>query len=68
MNFEVEKIDIKILKNDLINYFSTAINPFDVDLIEVEEIENLSLDKTIELAKNNGFNLDNYIKTSYEEE
>ena len=68
MNFDTEKIDIKILKNDLIDYFSTAINPFDVDLIEVEEIENLSLDKTIELAKNNGFNLDNYIKTSYEEE
>ena len=68
MNFDIEKIDIKILKNDLIDYFSTAINPFDVDLIEVEEIENLSLDKTIELAKNNGFNLDNYIKTSYEEE
>ena len=68
MNFDIEKIDIKNLKNDLIDYFSTAINPFDADLIEVEEIENLSLDKTIELAKNNGFNLDNYIKTSYEEE
>lgn len=68
MNFDTEKIDIKILKNDLIDYFSTAINPFDVDLIEVEEIETLSLEKTIELAKNNGFNLGNYIKTSYEEE
>ena len=68
MNFDIEKIDIKNLKNDLIDYFSTAINPFDADLIEVEEIENLSLDKTIELAKNNGFNLDNYIKTSYEAE
>lgn len=52
--------DIDRLKEDLINYFNTAINPFDVDITNPEEIENYSFDKLIEVAKDNGFNLKNY--------
>lgn len=62
MKLEEEKqLDIKSLRSDMINYFSTAINPFDVDLIGSEEIENLTEDKIIEIAKNNGFNINYYI-------
>lgn len=53
-------IDIKMLKDDLIDYFSTAINPFDADLKGIEDIENFSNDKIIEIAKANGFNIDYY--------
>lgn len=53
--------DIKRLKEDLIDYLSSAINPFDIDLNGVEEINNLSDNKLIELAKKNGFNLKHYI-------
>lgn len=53
-------IDIERLKQDLIDYFSTAINPFDADLNGVEEIEELPTDKLIELAISNGFNIDLY--------
>ncbi len=53
-------IDIEKLRQDLIDYFSTAINPFDADLKGVEEIEDLSSDKLIELATSSGFNLELY--------
>lgn len=53
-------IDINKLKEDLIDYFKTAINPFDVDLNGIEEISTLSSDKLIELAKSNGFNIELY--------
>ncbi len=53
-------IDIERLKYDLIEYFSTAINPFDADLNGPEEIHNLPLNKLIEIAKSNGFNLNLY--------
>lgn len=53
-------IDIEKLRQDLIDYFSTAINPFDADLKGVEEIMILSSDKLIELATSSGFNLELY--------
>ena len=49
MNINIEK-----LKKDLIEYFSTAINPFDADLNYFNE------SKLIELAKLNGFNIELY--------
>lgn len=54
------KYNLKKLKDDLIDYFSSAINPFDVDLKGIEEIDKLSSDKLITLAKENGFNLEYY--------
>lgn len=57
---DVENIDIKRLKEDMINYFSTAINPFDVDLMDVENLDNYSLDKLVEFAKQNGFDISLY--------
>lgn len=59
MEFEYQQLKIEILKEDLINYFETAINPVDADLIGIN-IKDLSNDKIIEIAKNNGFNLNNY--------
>jgi len=53
-------IDITKLQQDLIDYFTTAINPFDVDLKGIEEIYNLSEDKLISLATSNGFNIELY--------
>lgn len=52
--------DLKRLKDDLLDYFNSAINPFDVDLNGIEEIDKLSSDKLIVLAKENGFNLEYY--------
>lgn len=54
------KIDIDKLKEDLIEYFSTAINPFDVDLYDPKDINNYNESKVIEIAKNNGFNIELY--------
>ncbi len=55
MNMDIEKLQV-----DLINYFSTAINPFDLDIKGVEEITKLSKEKLIILAKSNGFNINLY--------
>lgn len=60
MNLDEKSLDIKRLKEDLVDYFSTAINPFDVDLFGVEEIEYASSDKLINIARNNGFNINHY--------
>ncbi len=54
------KYDLKRLKDDMIDYFNSAINPFDVDLKGIEDIDKLSNDKLIALAKENGFNLKYY--------
>lgn len=53
-------IDRNKLQEDLIQYFTTAINPFDADLNEAEEISKLSSDKLIRLALSNGFNMEEY--------
>ncbi len=57
----MEEIDIERLRVDLINYFGCATSFFPIAYIEVLEIENASYDKLIEIAINNGFDLDNYI-------
>lgn len=57
---DLENIDIKRLKEDMIDYFSTAINPFDVDLMGIQDLDNYSLDKIVEFARQNGFNISLY--------
>ena len=42
MKSEDKKIDINRLREDMIDYFSTAINPFDVDLKGIEQIKEFS--------------------------
>ncbi len=62
MEIDVNSIDIERLRNDLINEFmgiAFAISP--VAFMNVAEVEKADEDKLIEIAKNNGFNIENYL-------
>ena len=65
---KIIKYDLKRLRDDLIDYFNSAINPFDADLNGIEEIDMLSSDKLLNLAKENGFNLECYEIKAIEKE
>ena len=55
------EIDIKKLRNDLINYFGTAIfNTSPIAIIELSKIENASPEELIHIALKNNFNLSEY--------
>lgn len=59
----MEKIDIDKLRQDLIDYYTSAmfmVSP--VALVDLTEVENADSEKVKKIAINNGFNLDNYIK------
>ena len=57
------EIDFERLRSDLIDYFSTGmISGIGVLTINISVIERASHDKLIEIAINNGFNLEKYIK------
>ena len=59
MNIE---IDIERLRNDLINYYGTAMfNSSPLAIIELSKIENASSEELIQIAQNNNFNLEKYI-------
>lgn len=53
-------VDINRLREDLINYFGTAIFYNPMAIMELEEIKKASESKLIEIAIKNGFDLDNY--------
>ena len=53
-------IDIDRLRNDLINYFGTAKELYDVTTIDLINIETASDEKVVEIALENNFNLYNY--------
>ena len=52
-------IDIDRLRNDLINYFGTAKELYDVTTIDLINIETASDEKVVEIALENNFNLYN---------
>ena len=54
-------IDIERLRQDLIDYFGSATPIFPVAIMDVILVENADVYKLIEIAKSNGFNLDDYI-------
>ena len=58
-------IDIERLRQDLIDYFGSAIPIYPVAIMDVTVVEIASDDKLIEIAKSNGFNLNNYIVEPY---
>lgn len=60
-----EDIDVERLRDDLIDYFGAATPFFPVATMDLIEVENASLEKLIEIAKRNGFNLNDYIKPNY---
>lgn len=57
------EIDFERLRSDLIDYFGTGmISGIGALTINISVIERASHDKLIEIAINNGFNLEKYIK------
>lgn len=55
------EIDIEKLREDLINYFGTAMGLFPVAIMNLSEVQTCSADRLIEIAINNNFDLDKYI-------
>ena len=62
---EEMNINIERLRQDLIDYFGSATPIYPMAIMDVIEVERASYDKLIEIAKNNGFDLDNYIMDLY---
>lgn len=61
----MKEINYEQLRADLIDYFGTAmIYGFGAALIDIEEIESASNEKLIQIANQNGFNLNDYVKSS----
>ena len=58
-------IDIERLRQDLIDYFGSAIPIYPVAIMDVTVVETANDDKLIEIAKINGFNLNYYIVELY---
>ncbi|MBR6690663.1 MAG: hypothetical protein IKL65_04970 [Bacilli bacterium] len=53
-------IDFESLRQDLMDYFGTAMMYHPAAVIELSQVENATNNKLIELAIQNGFNLENY--------
>ena len=61
----MKEINYEQLRADLIDYFGTAmIYGLGAALIDIEEIESASNEKLIQIANQNGFNLNDYVKSS----
>lgn len=60
------EIDYERLRKDLINYFGTAAsNGYPQAIVELTEVETSSREKLLNIAINNGINIDNYINNDY---
>lgn len=59
-------IDFERLRQDLIDYFGTAMTiGFGAAIIDISKIENASNEELINIAKQNGFNINNYVISSF---
>lgn len=56
-------IDYERLRNDLIDYYGTAIAYNPMAVIELSDVENASIDKLVQIAMQNGFDLSDYEKS-----
>lgn len=56
-------IDYEKLRNDLIDYYGTAMMCNPMAVIELSDVENASIDKLIQIAIQNGFDLSDYEKS-----
>ncbi len=60
-------MDIEALKEDLIDYYGTAMmSGFPMAVMDLSEIENASDSELISIAKKAGFDLNNYSIKGYE--
>lgn len=56
------EIDIERLRRDLIDYFGTAMfNGSPQAMIELSRVENASPSELINIAQNNGFDINEYV-------
>ena len=53
-------IDYEELRQDLINYFGTAMSYNPMAVVELSNVQNISNDKLIQIALKNGFDLSEY--------
>ena len=53
-------IDYQKLREDLIDYFGSAMGLFPVAVIDVIRIENATNDELVQIAIENGFDLNDY--------
>ncbi len=63
MNIKLEDINIDKLRQDLMEYFTASmfiVSP--VALIDLSKVESASDEKIIQIAKDNNFNLKEYLK------
>ena len=58
---DYDNIDFEELRRDLMDYFGTATPMFPMAFMDVIDVENASESKLIQIALDNGFDLDNYI-------
>lgn len=58
-------IDFEKLRYDLIDYFGSGISIYNIALINIIEVENADENKLIQIAKSNGFSLNDYTLESY---
>lgn len=57
-----EEINIEKLREDLINYYGTAmLNVSSLAIIELSKVENANENQLIEIAQQNKFDLNKYI-------
>ena len=59
------EIDIEQLRRDLIDYFGTASQYFPVAIMDISRVENASPEELINIAINNGFDINDYIVNDY---
>ena len=65
MEIEIDDIDIERLRSDLINYFEGAyfVGGFGAAIIDASEVERASDYQVVQIAINNGFDLNKYLKS-----
>lgn len=63
MDIDIEKIDIEKLRNDLLDYFTSAMFVVtSVALMDLIEVKNANEEQLIRIAVSNNFNLNYYTK------
>ena len=61
----MQEIDFERLREDLVDYFGSAMFAgFPAAVIDVTQVETASNEQLIQIAQQNGFNLNNYIKST----
>ena len=57
----MNNIDIDRLRKELIDYYGTASMLYPIAIMDLTKVETCSAEELINIAKNNGFNLNDYI-------